>query len=66
MHLKGLHCLDDGKRTGRRQAELPAFIETMVSPFAINAMADFPVTAGNGAGWQLIMIDVTDVLSMTD
>ena len=33
---------------------------------AINAIADFPATAGNVSGWQLTLIDVADSLGMID
>ena len=41
-------------------------MEVMGVAIAINAVADFPLTACNVSSWQLTMIDVADSLSMLD
>lgn len=47
-------------------AQLGIPMETMGIAIAINAIADFPATAGNVSGWQLTLIDVADSLGMID
>ena len=40
--------------------------EAMVIAIALNSITDFPLTAMNVTGWQLIMTDVADSLGMLD
>jgi Na+/H+-dicarboxylate symporter len=47
-------------------AQLGIPMEAMGVAIAINAIADFPATAGNVSGWQLTMIEVADSLNMID
>ena len=47
-------------------AQLGIPMEAMGIAIAINAIADFPATAGNVSGWQLTLIDVADSLDMVD
>ena len=47
-------------------AQLGIPMEAMGIAIAINAIADFPATAGNVSGWQLTLIDVADSLNMID
>ena len=47
-------------------AQLGIPMEAMGIAIAINAIADFPATAGNVSGWQLTLIDVADSLDMID
>ena len=46
------------------QLDLP--MEAMAIAIALNALTDFPLTAMNVTGWQLIMIDVANSLNMLD
>ena len=45
-------------------AQLGIPMEAMGIAIAINAIADFPATAGNVSGWQLTLIDVADSVVM--
>ena len=47
-------------------AQLGIPMEVMGIALAINAITDFPATAGNVSAWQLTMIDVADSLHMLD
>ena len=47
-------------------AQLGIPMEAMGVAIAINAIADFPATAGNVSGWQLTMIEVADSLNRLD
>lgn len=47
-------------------AQLGIPMEAMGIAIAINAIADFPATAGSVSGWQLTLIDVADSLNMID
>lgn len=47
-------------------AQLGIPMEAMGVAIAINAIADFPATAGNVSGWQLTLIEVADSLNMID
>ena len=47
-------------------AQLGIPMEVMGIALAINAITDFPCTAGNVSIWQLTMIDVADSLNMLD
>ena len=46
------------------QLDLP--MEAMAIAIALNALTDFPLTAMNVTGWQLIMVDVANSLNMLD
>lgn len=47
-------------------AQLGIPLEVMGVAIAINAIIDFPCTAGNVSTWQLALIDVADSLQMLD
>ena len=47
-------------------AQLGIPMDVMGVALAINAITDFPCTAGNVSFWQLTMIDVADSLNMLD